>query len=44
MHGGRIVDAVIKAVHDEYPDSVRYQVDFRKDRTALIRERQIVRD
>jgi hypothetical protein len=44
MHGGRIIDAVIKAVHDEYTDGVRYQVDFGKDQTALIRERQIVKD
>jgi hypothetical protein len=28
MHGGKIVDAVIKAVHDEYSDGPRYQVDF----------------
>jgi hypothetical protein len=42
MHGGRIVDAVIKAVHDEYTDGPRYQVDFGNDQTALIREWQIV--
>jgi hypothetical protein len=43
MHGGKIVDAVIKAVHD-YSDGARYQVDFDKDKTALIREWQVVKD
>jgi hypothetical protein len=44
MHSGKIVDAVIKAVHDEYSDGPRYQVDFDKDKTALIREWQVVKD
>ena len=44
MHGGKIVDAIIKAVHEEYSDGPRYQVDFDKDKTALIREWQIVKD
>jgi hypothetical protein len=43
MHSGKIVDAIIKAVHD-YSDGPRYQVDFEKDKTALIREWQIVKD
>jgi hypothetical protein len=44
MHSGKIVDAVIKAVHDEFTDGPRYQVDFDKDKTALIREWQIVKE
>jgi hypothetical protein len=37
MHGGKIVDAVIKSIHDEYADGPRYQVDFGNSQTALIR-------
>jgi hypothetical protein len=44
MHGGRIIDAVIKVVNDEYTDGMRYQVDFGKDQTARIRERQVVQE
>jgi hypothetical protein len=43
MHGGRIVDAVVKAILDT-TDGLKYQVDFGKDQTALIYERQIVKD
>jgi hypothetical protein len=43
MHGGKIVDAVIKAVLDT-TDGLKYQVDFGKDQTATISERQIVKD
>jgi hypothetical protein len=43
MHSGKIVDAVIKAVHD-YTDLARYQVDFGNQQTAFIREWQIVKD
>ena len=42
MHGGKIVDAVIKAVLDT-TDGLKYQVDFGKDQTATISERQIVK-
>jgi hypothetical protein len=44
MHSGKIVDAVIKAVHDEYTDGPRYQADFGKEQTALIREWKVVKD
>lgn len=44
VHSGKIVDAIIKAVHDEYSDGPRYQVDFDKDKTSLIPEWQIVKD
>jgi hypothetical protein len=44
MHSGKTVEAVIKAVHDEFTDGARYQVDFGKDKTALIREWQIVKE
>jgi hypothetical protein len=44
MHSGKIVDAEIKAVHDEYTDGPRYQVDFDKDKTALVRASHIVHD
>jgi hypothetical protein len=44
MPGGKIVEAVIKAVLDDYTDGVRYQVAFGHDQTALIYERQIVKD
>jgi hypothetical protein len=36
MRSGKIVDAVIKAVHDEFTDGARYQVDFGNNQTALI--------
>jgi hypothetical protein len=42
MHSGKIVDAVIKAVLDT-TDDLKYQVDFGKDQTATILERQIVK-
>jgi hypothetical protein len=40
MHGGNIVDAVIKAVINK-TDGPRYQDDFGFSQTALIREWQI---
>jgi hypothetical protein len=43
MHGGKIVDAGIKAVLDT-TDGLKYQVDFGKDQTATVAERQVVRD
>jgi hypothetical protein len=43
MHGGKIVDAVIKAIIDK-TDELHYQIDFGNEQTALIRERQIVKD
>jgi hypothetical protein len=43
LSGGRIVDATIKAVLDQFTDGVRYQIDFEKDKTATIREYQIVK-
>jgi hypothetical protein len=42
-HGGKIVEAVIKAVLDDYTDGPRHQVAFGYDQTALIYERQIVK-
>jgi hypothetical protein len=42
MHGSKIVDAVIKAVLDA-TDGLKYQVDFGKDQTATVLERQIVK-
>jgi hypothetical protein len=42
MHGGRIVDAVIKAVL-EHKDGLRFQVAFGQDQTALIGEWQVVK-
>jgi hypothetical protein len=44
MHSGKIVDAVIKAVHDGPTNGAKYQVDFGNDQTALISEWQIVKD
>jgi hypothetical protein len=43
MHGGKIVDAMIKAVIETIGDR-QYQINFGNDQTALIRERQIVKD
>jgi hypothetical protein len=43
MHGGKIVDAVIKAILDK-TDGLHYQIDFGKEQTALIREWQVVKD
>jgi hypothetical protein len=43
MHGGKIVDAVIKAILDT-TDGLKYQVDFGNDQTATILERQVVKD
>jgi hypothetical protein len=43
MHGGKIVEATIKAVLDT-TDGLKYQVDFGKDQTATVLERQIVKD
>jgi hypothetical protein len=41
MHGGKIIDAVIKAVIDR-TDGVHYQVDFGNEQTALARASQVV--
>jgi hypothetical protein len=38
MHGGTIVDAIIKTIIDK-ADGLDYQVDFGKDQTATISER-----
>jgi hypothetical protein len=43
MHSGKIAEATGRAVHDEYTDGPRFQVDFNKDKTALIREWQVVK-
>jgi hypothetical protein len=43
MHGGRIVDAVIKAAM-EHKDGLRFQVAFGHDQTALIGDWQIVKE
>jgi hypothetical protein len=43
MSGGKIVDAVIKAIIDK-TDGLHYQIDFRNEQTALISERQVVKD
>jgi hypothetical protein len=42
MSGGKIVDAIIKAVM-EHKDGLRFQVAFGRDQTALIGEWQIVK-
>lgn len=44
MPGGKLVEAVIKAVLNDYTDGVRYQIDFGNEQTALIQEWQIVKD
>ena len=41
MHGGKVVDAVIKAIIDRR-DALHYQVDFGKEQTALVAEWQVV--
>jgi hypothetical protein len=41
MHGGKIVDATIKAI-SETAGGPQYQIDFDNDQTATISERQIV--
>jgi hypothetical protein len=43
MHGGKVVDAVIKAVIDR-TDGLHYQVDFGNEQTALVGEWQAVKD
>jgi molybdopterin-binding protein len=43
MHGGKIVDAVIKAIIDK-TDGLHYQIDFGKEQTALVRASQVVGD
>jgi hypothetical protein len=43
MHGGKIVDAVIKAIIDR-TDGLHYQIDFGNEQTALVRASQIVHD
>ena len=43
MHGGKIVDAVIKAIIDK-TGGLHYQIDFGKEQTALISERQVVKN
>jgi hypothetical protein len=43
MHGGKIVDAVIKAIIDK-TGGPHYQIDFGYEQTALISERQVVKD
>jgi hypothetical protein len=43
MHGGKIVDATIKAIIDTVGGG-KYQIDFDVQRTALISEWQIVKD
>jgi hypothetical protein len=43
MPGGKIVEATIKAVLD-YTGGVRYQVAFGHDQTALVHEKQFVKD
>jgi hypothetical protein len=35
MHGGRVIDAVIKAVIDR-KDDLHYQIDFGNEQTALV--------
>jgi hypothetical protein len=42
MYGGKIVDATIEAVLDGYTDGPRYQIDFGKEQTALVRASQVV--
>jgi hypothetical protein len=43
MHGGKIVEAVIKAIIDK-TDGLHYQIDFGNQQTALISERQVVKE
>ncbi len=43
MHGGKIVDAVIKAIIDK-TNGLHYQVDFGKEQTALVSEPQVVKN
>jgi hypothetical protein len=40
MHGGKVVDAVIKAAIDR-TDGLHFQIDFRNERTALDVLRQL---
>jgi hypothetical protein len=42
MHGGKIVDAVVKTVIDK-TDGLRHKIDFGNEHTALISERQVVK-
>jgi hypothetical protein len=41
MSGGRIVEAVIKAIIDK-TDGLHYLVDFGNEQTALVRASQVV--
>jgi hypothetical protein len=40
MHGGRIVEAVVKAIIEK-TDGLHYQVDFGNGQTALVRASQL---
>jgi hypothetical protein len=43
MSGGKIVEAIIKAIIDK-TDGLHYQVDFGNERTALVRASQVVQE
>jgi hypothetical protein len=43
MHGGKIVDATIKAVIETIGER-RYQINFGNDQTATVTEQQIVKE
>jgi hypothetical protein len=43
MHGGKIVDALVKAIIDK-TDGLHYQIDFGNEQTALVRASQVVQD
>jgi hypothetical protein len=43
MHGGQIIDAVVKGIIDK-TDGLHYQTDLGKEQIALIGKWQIVKD
>jgi hypothetical protein len=43
IHGGKVVEAVIKAVIDRR-DALHFQIDFGNQQTALVADWQIVKD
>jgi hypothetical protein len=43
MHGGKIVDATIKAVIETISDP-QYRIEFENDQTATVTEQQIVKE
>ena len=44
LHGGRIEEGVIRAIHEHTNEGVKLQVDFGHDETALVPEWRVVKE